>query len=375
MKIIQRYYLKEYFKLFSIIGIGLSLISSLIDLVTKISELAPYRPSLSALVLYSSLNIPGYLIYLMPMSALISGLFVVGYSGRKRETAAIKSSGGSIKRMLIPIIYSGIFLGIAGFLISEFITPGFTQKAYKLRDSIRGKKSVLAFKEGRAWLRVKDSIVKIDLYLPDKGVIKGISIMRIEDDMLTERIEAESAEWKPLLSPETPKETKFLKNADSANSSGIWYLRGVNVYNIKTGAVTKHKELPSEIIDSPDILGKGIQQPEEMNVRELLVYTKRLKEAGIKNIKLLVDINSRLSYPLINIIMVVIGISLAARGGIEGGLVTAATGIFISFLYWLGYTAFLSMGYAGILPPVLSAWLVPLIFGGAAFYLFSRIPE
>jgi lipopolysaccharide export LptBFGC system permease protein LptF len=35
----------------------------------------------------------------------------------------------------------------------------------------------------------------------------------------------------------------------------------------------------------------------------------------------------------------------------------------------------LSLGYARILPPVLSAWIVPAIFGIAAAYLFQKIPE
>lgn len=375
MKIIERYYLKEFFRLFTIIGIGLSLIFSLIELVNRVNDFAPYRPQVSVLLLFTILNMPGYLIYLMPMAALLSSLFVIGQSARRRETVAIKTSGGSIKRLLVPIVYSGIFLSITGFLIGEFIAPDFSKKAHKLSDSITGTRSVLAFKEGTAWLRVKDYIVKLYLYLPDKGVINGVSILRIADDMLTERIEAEAAEWKPVLGPETPKKRVLLKGPDSINSGGVWYLRGVTVHDIKTGRVTKHKELQTDIIDPPYILGKGMQKPEEMNVRELLAYTKRLKEAGIKNIKLLVDINARLSYPLINIIMVVIGISLATRGGMEGGLVTAAIGIFISFIYWLGYTALLSLGYTGILPPVLASWLVPFTFGGTAVYLFRKIPE
>jgi lipopolysaccharide export LptBFGC system permease protein LptF len=44
-------------------------------------------------------------------------------------------------------------------------------------------------------------------------------------------------------------------------------------------------------------------------------------------------------------------------------------------VYWLAYTAALSLGYAGILPPVISAWLVPLAFGAVSVYLFTTIPE
>lgn len=373
MTIIQRHYLKEFFKLFAIIALGLGLISSLIDLIDKMDDFIKFSPSLALLLLYAALNIPRFLVYLMPVAALMSSLFVFGQAGKRKETIAIKTSGGSMKGLLVPFLYTGVFLCIAGFLTSEFIAPDFSKRAHRLSDTITKKENLLTVKEGTAWLRAKDYIVKIDLYLPDRGIIQGISIMKIQDDMLTERIEAASGVWQPAWGAE--KAAQREGPGTSQKQGGAWYLREVTDYDIKTGKVTKFREIQSGIIDSPDIIGKGMQKPEEMNVRELYAYTKRLKEAGIKNIKLIIDIHSRLSYPLINIIMLVVGISLATRGEIKSGLVTTAIGISISLFYWLGYTASLSLGYTGILPPIFAAWLVPAVFGGAAVYLFNAIPE
>ncbi len=363
MKIIQRYYLKEFLKLFAIIACGLGLTFSLMELINRINDFIPNRPSMSALLLYSGLNLPQYLRYLMPMAALISGLFVFGQAARKKETTAVKASGGSIKALLMPFVYCGVLLSMAGFLIGEFVVPDFLRRAHLLKDTLAGKENVLTFKEGSVWMRAKGAIVKIDLFLPDRGVVQGVSIMKMDDYMLTERLEADSAEWKPAWgAAEDPKR-------------GIWYLRGVTEYKIKDGTVATYKELQSDIIDSPDIFREGMQKPEEMNVRELAAYTQRLKKAGFRNTKLTVDIHSRISYPLINLIMLVLGIALASKGHMGSGLITAALGIFISLLYWVGYTGALSMGYAGILPPFVAAWLMPVLFGGAAVYLFRTIPE
>jgi lipopolysaccharide export LptBFGC system permease protein LptF len=35
----------------------------------------------------------------------------------------------------------------------------------------------------------------------------------------------------------------------------------------------------------------------------------------------------------------------------------------------------LSLGYAGVVPPVVSAWLLPVVFGISSVYLFNRIQE
>ena len=70
-----------------------------------------------------------------------------------------------------------------------------------------------------------------------------------------------------------------------------------------------------------------------------------------------------------------LGIALSSRSKKGGGLFTAGLGLLISLIYWLGYTFSLSIGYAGIIPPVLAAWSIPFIFGTLAVYLFMKTPE
>jgi lipopolysaccharide export LptBFGC system permease protein LptF len=112
-----------------------------------------------------------------------------------------------------------------------------------------------------------------------------------------------------------------------------------------------------------------------MDILELYKYTKRLKAAGFRDTKLIVDLNSKVSYPLANFFMSILGVALAVMGGIGGGIFAAGIGILISFIYWLLYTLMLSMGYTRVIPPAAAAWVVPVLFGIIAVYLFRRIPE
>lgn len=342
---------------------GLGLTFSLVDLINKMGDFAPHKPDLKSISLYAAYNFPQYVLYLMPMAALVSGLFVFSRAVREREITAIKAAGGKIRILLKPFIYSGILLSVAGFIIGEFIVPDFMQKAHKLRDAIIKKENILSFQNGTIWLKSKGNIVKIDIYYPDKGQSKGVSIFKIEGDALRERIEAASAEWKPALS--VPNGIK----------KSAWYLRDVRRYRTDSGVMEKYGEMEADISVTPDTFREGIKGPDEMNFPELFRYAKRLKESGFRNIKPLVYIHSKISYPLINLIMLMLGISLAITGKQGGGLITAAIGIGISLLYWLGFTATLSLGYTGILPPLAATWLMPVVFGAVAFYLFRKIPE
>ncbi len=111
-----------------------------------------------------------------------------------------------------------------------------------------------------------------------------------------------------------------------------------------------------------------------MGVVELMKYVRKLTKAGIGNVRLVVDMHAKISYPLINLFMLMMGISFSVRRGL-GGFLAGAIGLLISFLYWLGFTMAISFGYAGILPPFIAAWIIPLLFSAAAVYLFHTIPE
>jgi lipopolysaccharide export system permease protein len=355
MTLLQRHYIKEFLRLFGILSIGLSVVASLIELINRIDDFIPHRPSTVSLLQFCLLNIPNYFLYIMPVSILLSSLFVMGNAGRRRETVAIRSSGGSLKRLLRVFIVTAIIMTVLAFLIGEFISPPAMRKAHRLKNILSRKEEPATFKEGVMWFRSKEAIIKIDLYLQDKGLIKGLSIFRFDGDTFSERIEADYAEWK--------------------RDDGGWYLRDGTIYDLRTGDIRRFREFRSTLIEPPGVFSEEARRPEEMNLQELVNYSKRLKEAGFKNNKLLVDMQSRIAYPIINLIMMLLGISLAASGEMKSGLITAAIGIGISLLYWLSLSLALSMSYTGIIPAPIGPWSVPLVFGLFAIYRFSKIPE
>lgn len=359
MKIIQRHYIREFFKMLSIIALGLTLIFSLLDLIDKIDDFMPGRPSIFKLILYALLNLPKYLYYLLPVALLICSLFIFSQASRNKEIVVIKATGGRLKKLFYPFIIYGIMLSLFGFIIGEVVAPDFSRRSHEFKDTLQKKEKKLAFNEGTLWLRdTEGSPVRIELYIPEKKVARGVSIFITGEDFLKKRVEAEEANWEEVQ-----------------GSKGMWKLKNVVIYDIEGGKINRISEMDYPYLESPDFFNEGIKKPEEMGIYELYRYTKRLKAAGFRNTKLIVDLNSKVSYPLTNFFMMLLGISLSLRGRVGGGLFAAGLGLFISFVYWLGYTLMLSMGYAGIMPPIVATWLVPIIFGTVAIYLFRKIQE
>ena len=359
MLIVQRHYLKEFFKLFTLISAGLGLVFSILDLIDKVDDFMPGKPSVENLLLYTFFNFPKYFLYLMPAAMLICSLFIFSQASRNREIVIIKATGGRLRKLFQPFIFTGLLLTVVAFLLGEIVVPDFSTRSDDLKNSLEKKIGTLTFQEGTLWLRAKDgSPVRIELYIPEKKLAKGVSIFVMEKEFLKERIEAEEAVWQEVNS-----------------LTGIWRLKNVTIYDIKREQVNNLAEYDYPNLESPDFFTNAIKKPEEMGIAELYRYTERLKRAGFRNKKLLVDMNKKVSYPFIDFFMILFGISLSMRSNIGGGLFAAGLGLLISTLYWFAYTMMLSLGYAGLIPPAVSAWLVPVVFGIVTVHLFRMIQE
>lgn len=355
MKILWKYYLREFFKIFGIVAFGLAMIFSILDLLDKIDELERGRVTVMNLGSYVFLNIPKYLYYLFPMMLLICGLFIISQASRYKELIAFKATGGKLRRLFFPFLILGIVFSLLGFIIGEVIVPDFAERTLELKKEILKSGEKVAFQKGALWMRGTDgSLVRIGGYIPQSSIIQNISIFKTGEDRVKQRIEAENAFW---------------------NEAGPWKLRNVTIYDMEKGEIQYISELLFPSLESPDFFGKVTRKPEEMGIGELYNYTQRLQSAGFSDRKLLVDLNSKISYPIANFFMLVLGVSLSVIGRAGGGLFATGLGIAISFIYWFGYTLMLSMGYAGIVPPAVAPWAVPLLFGIVSFSLFRQIPE
>lgn len=367
MLIIQKLYIKDFLKVLAVLALGISLVFSIIGLIDKVDDFMGYKPSLTLLFRYALFSMPKYLHYLMAMATLLSSLFIFSQAIRRREIVIIKAASGKMKRILMPFVVIGVLLTLFGFVLGEIVVPFTSKKIRVIKNQITRKSKEITFKEGTLYMRAKDgSIVRVALFLPDKNISKDVSIYKFDQDGLKERIDADTAEWE----------------------GNVWKLKNAAVYDISSAKITRQPEVPYHYIESQKIFQEDMWAVEEMTIIELVRYQRRLNEAGFKNIKLTVDISSRLSYPLINLFMLLLGMSLSVGGeqqkfhkiihmgaGKHGGVIAAGLGLFISLIYWFGYSLFLSLGYAGAIPPVIAPWIVPSVFSVISVYLYSQIPE
>src|SRR5437763_14615191 len=86
------------------------------------------------------LNVIPSMIYLMtPLSALIAVLVTFGLLQKSNELTAMKATGISLYRLIVPILILAAMLSLTLFLFEHFYLPHANKRQDALRNDIKGK--------------------------------------------------------------------------------------------------------------------------------------------------------------------------------------------------------------------------------------------
>jgi len=127
--------------------------------------------------------------------------------------------------------------------------------------------------------------------------------------------------------------------------------------------VTIHESKSIPLTFEPEDLGEVTKKSDEMSYFELRKYVKKIESEGYDATTYKVDLNGKIAFPFICIIMMITGAATGMKSFVKENIpVGIAVGVVIAFMYWIMYGFCLSLGYGTILPPILSAWITNLFF-------------
>lgn len=292
-------------------------------------------------VLYKS---PYFLNLFLPLSFLISILVLFMLMARRNEVIALRASGISTFSLLRPALILSISLALLSFIAEEFFIPMALKKSeYTYRVRVKKEEPNVFIKNDRIWLKKGNLIANIDLFDPRTDKMLGVTLIEIGPDFsVRKRIDARQATWEAYR----------------------WRFVDVVEREFKNGEVSKRviKERFG-LSEAPPSVFKIVRRgPEEMGFRELKRYIGKLKEGNYDTGRYLVDLYNKISFPLINPIMVLLGASLGLRyrrtTHISLGIFL---GLCVGLLYWSVHSFSIALGHAQIFPPLFSSFFSSLL--------------
>jgi len=312
------------------------------------------------------LNLIPYMLYnLTPLCALLAVLITFGALSRSSELTAMKASGVSIYRLVAPVMVLTAIIAVALFTFDEFYLPAANRRQESLRSVIKGKPAQTYLRPERKWISGQQDtigeparIFYYQFFDADKNVFANLTVFEFQPGSfrLGRRIFASSARW------DAPTQRWLFENGWQRTFQGET-VSSYEPFTLNTFA---------EIREPPTYFKKEGRTSQEMNFNELTTYIQDLKQSGFDTMRLRVQLNRKLAYPLITLVMALLAVPFALTFGKRGGLTGFATAIGLAVVYTVLSGIFEAMGNVNALPPALAAWSPDLLFALAGGYLLLR---
>jgi LPS export ABC transporter permease LptF/LPS export ABC transporter permease LptG len=308
------------------------------------------------------LNLTPYLLYnVAPLVMLLAVLVTFGLMQRSNEITAIKATGTSIYRIVTPVVIASALVAAGLFFADQFYLPHTNKRQEALHNQIKGKPPQTYLRPDRKWIFGQNNdIYYYQFFDTDRDQFGNITVFQLDkaNFTVTRRIHAERANWSDNL--------------------GRWeYERGwertLNVsaiVNYHPFEVATFPDLP----ETPSYFKKEVKQYSEMNYEELHSYIRDLQQSGFDVVRLRVELNKKLSYPVITLIMAILAIPFALSTGKKGAVTGVAVAVGVAVFYTVISRLFEAMGEVNQLPPALAAWSPDLIFALVGGYLVLKVP-
>lgn len=357
MKLLDRYLTIEFLRNLILIVACFITLFLIIDFFEKIRMFLSNNATIRQMAAHFLFRLPMILSQVLPAATLLTALMTYGYLSRHSELVAMKANGISLYRASLPVLTIAAFICLLVFFLSEWITPYTNERAEYIRlVDVQKRPSLGTFKQNQIWYRGQKGIYNFKLFDVKSNKLQGITIYYMGQEMtLTMRLDAEWGKWQ----------------------DGRWLLHNILITRFQTGEFPTLENIAQQFVDLPEdpddfkVVQKDV---ETMGYSELKRYIGKLQSEGYDATKYLVDLHGKIAFPLVSIILAVIGIAFSLRSERSGGIAQGiGVGLIIGFSYWLVFALGISLGRSGTLPPLIAAWLGNILFGAASVFLLYRI--
>jgi len=354
--ILDRYLIREFL---AFVGIGLGVAAALyviVDLGDTLNRFLRVKPPLLYIIEHFVYRLPAALHQGLPVIMLVATIFLFLSLSRFHELTAMKAAGISLYRVSAPVLLMGLSFAVSAMLFQELFLPRLNELGEEVdRVKIRGQLPRHLQSRQRLWLRSADSrFYRVELLSPQTNDLYGVTVLEVDRQFrLLNRLDARQAHW---------------------TESG-WELSDGAFREIEAGGTVQTVPFTltalnlTEEIDEFTRIHKDF---ESMSYWELRDYVARLEAAGFQAKKYLVALYSKLSFPLVNLVMVLVAIPFALQSPRGGRLFGVGLAIAIMAGYLVVHYVALAFARADLLPPFVAAWTANVIFLGIGMSLFLR---
>ncbi|CAH1197974.1 Lipopolysaccharide export system permease protein [Candidatus Nitrotoga sp. BS] len=344
MRLLTRCLAREIYTSVALVLSALLMLFSFFDLIHELNALGSGNYHLGYASLFVLLSVPGHIYELFPVAVLIGTIFALSQMAANSELTVYRSSGVSLRQMIVALFKIGLPLVLLTFLCGEMVAPFSERMAQELR--LKAQNAEMSLREFRSGVWVKDerSFVNIKNVLPDITLL-NISIYEFDESYR-------------LLAITAAKRAAYVEK-------NHWQLEDVTqTLFSKQGATVNHQP----IMEWRSALNLGILRallvgPGQMSALNLYQYIQHLRDNHQKTVSYEIAMWSKLIYPFAVLVMMLLALPFASHQRREGGISAKIfLGIILGLTFHFVGKLFTSLGALNEWQPILSAVTIPILF-------------
>jgi len=357
-KILDNYIIKSFVLSIFYGLMAFTLLFVIIDLMENLDDFIDNNVGSFIILEYYLVFTPEILKLMTPVAVLFGGLFTAGKMSSNNELTAIKASGVSIYRFMLPfiticVLIAGLIFYFGGFVVPDANVRKTQIEAEYLKKNESSAISNLFFQDP------PNRIVNMFYFNPEKLEAYKTGIQTydtLNSIKMTQRIDAERL----VFNPKTSVWTAF--------NGTVRKFGGLNE-NFTSFAEMEIKGLKF----TPDDLQVKQQRLEILSNVQLKKLIDDTKNAGYDSQRVEIEYYSRFSFPFTAIIIIIFGLPISTVKRRTGIALQFGINILVTFIYLSMMQIVTALGKNGSLDPLLTAWLVNIVFFSAAMFNLFRI--
>lgn len=307
--------------------------------------------------LYYLNYIPEMTRLVMPVAVFVGVLFLTGQMTERLEIIALKASGVSLYRLIMPYLFLGVVLaGVVSYL-DAYIIPGSNAERIEFEQQYLGR-SAEKIDRGGIYRQDSDStIIHINFYEANSDVGYRVTLMEFEENQIRRIVHANRIMW--------------------VDSTSHWIAERARIRTFE-GNTVHEEEKERELFNTnllPRDLSRRTSDIYQLTYPEAREYLESISRIGAGGIELpQVQLYGRMAYPISILTVCLIGFALAAqrRKGGKGFYIGAGLGV--SFIYLSFMKVIEPFGATGVLSPLFAAIFphIFFLFIGVLLMIFTK---
>ena len=202
-RILDEYVIREFINVFFLVLTGFVMLMLVFTFFELVGDILHNHISLPTVGAYLVNLTPSMLYTIAPLAVLIAVLVTFGVLNRNSEIIAMKATGISLYRLMIPIVSISTILAVSLFLFDEFYLPQANRRQEALRSTIKGRPPQTFLHPEQKWIFGQSRtgepgrIFYYQFFDPDRNEFANLSVFEFDPHSfaLSRRIFAGRVFW------------------------------------------------------------------------------------------------------------------------------------------------------------------------------------